>query len=204
VHHCREADVILPAAHERPEFDRPISIEGAELQESVMAAELPSECSLSIIRAFRLVLAWHQGREVVDHLPDARGVTAWEQDALGRLDADMGVWASIAVIAGELQDTDAADAERLAHACLVLSEWAFTMGAGASGLLLVETAALASPSNARRAYLAGRILRERGRMREAERWLRRSMRLAAATGDEEAQALAMATLRGIPGILDNR
>lgn len=181
------------------EFDTPISVLGAELQEVVLAAELPSDCSLAVLRAYRLTLAWLRGPEAMSQLADVKGLAEWEYEALGRLKSNMELWAPIAVIAGEMQDPAAADAEHMAHSLLLLCEWALSVGARASALLLMETAALASPFNARRAYLAGRFLRDRGRPAEAERWLNRSVRLAVATRDREAHALAAAALRGITG-----
>lgn len=185
-------------------INSPISIEGAELQESVMVAELPSDVALSVVRAYRLGLAWPQGPEVMAQLTDTQGLAEWEQDALSRLDADIAVWAPIAVIASELQEPGTADGDRLAYACLAIAEWAISIGAGATAILFVETAALVNPFNPRRAYLAGRVLRERGRMREAERWLRRSIRLAAGTHDAEVHAMAVEALRGISGTPDEQ
>jgi tetratricopeptide (TPR) repeat protein len=185
-------------------FDSPISIEGAELQESMLIAELPSDAALSVVRAYRLALAWPKGPQAMDRLTDAQGLAEWEEDALSRLDADLAVWAPIAVIAGELQDPGTADADRLAYACLAIAEWAISIGAGATAILFVEAAALVNPFNPRHAYLAGKVLCERGRMREAERWLRRAIRLAAGTHDDEVHAMGVEALRGVPGTSDEQ
>jgi hypothetical protein len=105
---------------------------------------------------------------------------------------------------GRTAGAGTADGDRLAYACLAIAEWAISIGAGATAILFVETAALVNPFNPRRAYLAGRVLRERGRMREAERWLRRSIRLAAGTHDAEVHEMAVEALRGISGTPDEQ
>jgi hypothetical protein len=175
-------------------FTSPISVDGSDLQQSLIAAELPPEFTLSVLRAYRLLLAWSEGGATLAQHSDAKDLPAWEREALSRLEEGVGFWAPISIIAGELQDAGVADGEQLAHAGLVLGEWAFGIGATGSGLLFVEVAALASPFNPRRAYLAGRMLLERGRMREAERWLRRTVWLAVASGDNEVHALARSAL----------
>lgn len=103
----------------------------------------------------------------------------------------------VAVIAGELANLSGADPKHLAHACLAISEWALGSEAPASALLFVEAAALVRPDDARCAYLAGGMLQQRGRVREAERWLRRAVRVAAASGDKEAGSLAAGALDGL-------
>jgi hypothetical protein len=71
--------------------------------------------------------------------------------------------------------------------------------AAVSGLLFVEAAALASPANPGLAYVAGRVLMERGRTREAERWLRRATRMAAESRDEQARGLIASALQQVSG-----
>lgn len=182
------------------EFMTPISIEGVALQESVLVAELPADVSAEVLRAYRLVLAWVPGRESGGQMPEFQELRAWEAELLRTLDADTGLWAPVAVIAGELDDLRVADGEQLSRACLALAEWAFGRGAAATGLLFIEAAALASPSNSRLAYVAGRVLLERGRTREAERWLRRAARVASDSRDEQARALIAAALQRLSGL----
>jgi hypothetical protein len=184
---------------ERPDFVLPISIEGAELQESVIASEVPAEHALTVLRVYRIVLAWAQADEVAVRPADVEEPRCWEEEALERLDEAPGLWAPVAVIAGELADPSGADSEHLARACLAISEWASVTEAPASALLFAEAAALVRPEDARRAYMVGRMLQHRGRAREAERWLRLSVRVAAASGDKEAGDLAAGALEGSSG-----
>lgn len=178
-------------------FSEPISIQGAALQEAVIVAEFLPDASLAVLRAYRLVLAWLRGREVVGRLPESEGLRGWEEELLGAMEKDTGLWAPLAIIAGEMGDLGTAEGEQLARACMGLAEWAFGNGAAASGLLFVEAAALASPVNPRLAYVAGRVLLERGRTREAERWLRRAMRVAAESQDERARTLIASALQRV-------
>lgn len=182
------------------EFMTPISIEGVALQESVLVAELPADVSAEVLRAYRLVLAWVPGRQSVGQMPEFQELRAWEAELLKTLDADTGLWAPVAVIAGELDDMRVADGDQLSRACMALAEWAFGSGAAATGLLFIEAAALASPFNSRLAYVAGRVLMERGRTREADRWLRRAMRVAADSRDEQARVLIAAALQRLSGL----
>ena len=184
---------------DRPDFVLPISIEGAELQESVIASEVPAEHALTVLRAYRVVLAWAQSEEVAVRPADVEEPAQWEEEALERMDEAPGLWAPVAVIAGELADPSGVDAGHLAQACLAISEWAFVSEAPASALLFAEAAALVRPDDARRAYMVGRMLQQRGRAREAERWLRRAVRVAAASGDKEAGSLAAGALEGSSG-----
>jgi hypothetical protein len=192
-----------PAARtERPDFVLPISIEGAELQESVIASEVPAEHALTVLRVYRIVLAWTQGDEAAVRPADVEEPARWEEEALDRMDDAPDLWAPVAVIAGELANLSGADPEHLARACLAISEWALGSEAPASALLFVEAAALVRPEDARCAYLAGGMLQQRGRVREAERWLRRAVRVAAASGDKEAGSLAAGALDGRSGRRD--
>jgi hypothetical protein len=190
-----EHEQTLPAGE--IEFMTPISIEGVALQESVLVAELPADVSAEVLRAYRLVLAWGPGRQSVGQMPEFQDLRVWEAELLKTLDADTGLWAPVAVIAGELDDMRVADGDQLSRACMALAEWAFGSGAAATGLLFIEAAALASPTNARLAYVAGRVLMERGRTREAHRWLRRATRVAADSRDEPARVLIAAALQGL-------
>jgi hypothetical protein len=187
---------------ERPDFVLPISIEGAELQESVIASEVPAEHALTVLRVYRIVLAWAQADEVAVRPADVEEPGRWEEEALERLDEAPGLWAPVAVIAGELADPSGADSEHLARACLAISEWASVTEAPASALLFAEAAALVRPEDARRAYMVGRMLQHRGRAREAERWLRRAVRVAAASGDKEAGDLAASALENPSGSVE--
>jgi hypothetical protein len=184
----------------RPEpwtFLVPISVDGLALQESVIVSEFPEDYALTVVRAYRLVLAWAEGEEALARLPEADGVGSWEEEIILAAYRDQGLWAPVVVIAGEVRDARSADSERLARACMVIGEWAFSSGRPASGLLFAEAAALASPGNARRAYLAGRMLLERGRLRESERWFRRAGHVAVAGGDTEVAALSTEALEDL-------
>lgn len=179
------------------DFVHPISVREIELQERLVASAFPDGSGPAVLRVYRLVLAWSQGAEALSRVSDVPDLVAWEDEILDGIREKDWFWAAVAMVAGELQAPAAADPERLARACMVLSEWAFASGKSLAGSLFTEAAALVSPGNPRRAYLAGRIVRERGCFPEAERWLRRAGDVAAATGDGKAEWLAFLALEDL-------
>jgi tetratricopeptide (TPR) repeat protein len=170
------------------EFARPFSVAGAELQDTVIAAEVPSPYTLAAVRCYRLVLDWARGPEQASMLHDEAALREWEESILTARYEDMDIWAPLAVIAGEVRAPDEADPERIAYACFALTEWALGKNATGTALLFAEAAALAAPASARHAYIAGRLLRHHGAVHEAELWLRRAERLAVWNHDRETQA----------------
>ncbi len=182
---------------EPPAITAPISFRDIELQEQLITSPFPDGSAPAVLRVYRLVLAWSQGVQALSHVSDVPDLAAWEEEILLGIREEEWFWAAIAMVAGELKAPAAADPERLARACMVLSEWAFASGKPAAGLLFAEAAALVSPGNARRAYRAGRILREQERFPAAERWFRRAGYVAATTGDGKLEWLAFLALEDL-------
>jgi tetratricopeptide (TPR) repeat protein len=170
------------------EFAEPFSVSGAELQDAVIASEIPAAYALIAVRSYRLVLDWAQGPEEMGILHDSTALAEWELSVLDSSRETMELWAPLAVIAGEIRNPDEADPEQIARACIAFSDWCLENGATGTALLFAEAAALAAPTNPRHAYVAGRLLRHQGALAGAELWLRRATRIAVWNGDREAQA----------------
>jgi len=154
----------------------------------------------AIERGLRAVLRWvDAGAAGVD--PGA--MAEWERELLlGSWDP--GARLPLAVLARELAEPDGPEPERVAWACLCVTEWALESGAVAAGLAFAEAAARAWPDQGRYAWAAGRLLRAHGREEEAETWLRRAAQLAGRAGDWEGQARSLVELvrpwqEGAPG-----
>lgn len=173
------------------EFAEPFSVSGAELQDAVIAAELPATYALLAVRSYRLALDWARAPDEMGSLHDSEALGDWEMSILESSRETMELWAPLAVIAGEIRNPATADPERVARACIAFSEWGLENGATGTALLFAEAAALAAPTNPRHAYVAGRLLRHQGALAGAELWLRRATRLAVWNGDREAQAFCL-------------
>lgn len=176
------------------EFRAPLSIPGGEVAGAEVVRELPTAFALPVWQALRCVLRWAAaapGSRAA--LFEAEAMVAWEVELLeGSWDEDARL--PVAVIAGALADPERADAERMARACLCVSDWALGRGAVSTGLAFAEAAALAWPEQPRYAYTAGRLLRAHGRPREAEAWMRRVVRVGRMLGDWNAQVLGLNSL----------
>jgi tetratricopeptide (TPR) repeat protein len=183
------------AALPRAPLDLPHScgFRHAELEDAVLAAELPSACAVAVIRAYRLVVAWARSPNAWT-APGQTTLFGWEQRAWQSPDSEMPVWAPLAAIASELRNPAAADAKWLALACTALSRWAQGLGAGGTASPFAEAAASACPADPWFAWAAGELHRQQGRRREAERWLRQASKVAVWTRDWDAQAAALGRL----------
>lgn len=184
-----------PAALPRAPLDLPHScgFRHAELEDAVLAAELPPSCAVAVIRAYRLVVAWARSPDAWT-APGQTTLFGWEHRAWQSSDSEMPVWAPLATIASELGNPAAADAKWLALACTVLSRWAQGLGAGGTAALFAEAAAFACPADPWFACAAGDLHGRQGRPREAERWLRRASKVAVWTRNWDAQATALGGL----------
>jgi tetratricopeptide (TPR) repeat protein len=165
----------------------------AELEDAVLAAELPPTCAVAVLRAYRLVVAWARSPDAWT-APGQTTLFGWEQRAWQSSDGDMRVWAPLATIASELGNPAAADARWLALACTALSRWAQGLGAGGTAALFAEAAAFACPAEPWFGYAAGDLHGRQGRPREAERWLKQASKVAVWTRDWDAQAAALCRL----------
>ncbi|HEX9939763.1 MAG TPA: tetratricopeptide repeat protein [Longimicrobium sp.] len=172
--------------------DDPVIATGTPLGPELLAGVAPDVgfAVWQVLRTLRLWTAQPEGQR--DGLFDPGFMDAWERALLtGSLEPD--VRFPLAVIVGELNAHPAGEA-RLSWACVCVADWALGHGAVRAGLAFAEAAALASPTQARYAWLAGRLLRTHGEGRTAERWLRRAYRLAVAQKDGDTQARALTAL----------
>lgn len=179
-----------PSGHPRiSEFTAPLSIPGGEVAGAEIVRELGPEVSLAVWQTLRGVLMWSaESPAARAALFDRDGMREWERELLeASWEPDLRY--PLAVLVGELAGDP--DPEALARACVCVTDWALARNAWSTGLAFVEAAALAWPENPRYAWMVGRLLRKHGRLREAEQWLQRCARVAAATKDLEAQVLAL-------------
>jgi hypothetical protein len=165
-------------------------VKHAQLEDAVLAAELPPACAVAVIRAYRLVVAWTRGPDAWT-APGQTAFLGWEQVAWQSSDDEMPVWAPLATIASELRDPATADAGWLALACTTLARWARELGACGTAALFAEAAAFACPADPRFACAAGDLHARQGRPREAERWLKRASKVAVWTRDWDSQTAAL-------------
>jgi tetratricopeptide (TPR) repeat protein len=181
----RTSEADLP--HSPLEFAYPLAVPGPGAEAVSVLAEVPPEHALTALRTLRLVFAWTRG-------PEAAGAVFPRAVLDDPFDGEDGLWAPLTVLAGELRRPERADSQTIAQACLAASDWALGIHAERTALLFAEAAALAWPSNARYAWIVGRLARNQSRHREGELWLRRAARVAAWAGDWETQDLALNTL----------
>ena len=191
----------LVPSHRAPEFRGPLTIPGGEIAGAEVVRELPDAFALTVWQTLRSVLAWAGGEPGLrGDLFEARAMAEWEVELL-RGEWEEALRLPLAVIVGALGEADDASAERLARACFCVSEWALDHGASSTALAFAEAAALCWSENPRYAYTAGRLLRAYGRSREAEEWMRRTVRVALSVGDGNTHSLA---LNGLGNILSDR
>lgn len=182
------------AAVHTADFTSPLTIPGGEVAGAQVVRELPAELALTVWQTLRSVLLW------AAEIPAQRGdlfercaMEEWERELLeGTFDADLRH--PLAVIVGELANPEGASPEHLAHACLCVVEWGLAHRAVRTALGFVEAAALCWPDHPRYAWMAGRLLRTHGFRREAEQWIKRSIRVAGSMGDWETQTLGLNSL----------
>jgi tetratricopeptide (TPR) repeat protein len=173
------------------EFRAPRSIPGGEVAGAELVRELPAEVALPAWQTLRSVLSWAAAEPGWRHeLFDPAAMEEWEIELL-QADWEPDLRLPLAVIVGLLVSPEDAPPERMARACLCVTDWALEHGAVSTGLAFAEAAALSWPDQPRYAYTCGRLLRTHGRTREAEEWMRRVVRVARLNGDWDAQALGL-------------
>jgi tetratricopeptide (TPR) repeat protein len=183
--------------HRNTDFTSPLTVPGGEVAGTEIVRELPPELALTVWQVLRSVLLW--AAEVPAQRGDlfeSRAMEQWEAELLqGTFDTELRY--PLAVIVGELADPVAASPEQMAHACLCVTEWGLAHNATRTALAFTEAAALCRPDHPRYAWMAGRLLRTHGYRREAEQWIKRSVRVAGTRGDWEAQTLALNSLGNV-------
>ena len=176
--------------HAPLELVHPLSHPGARPPGGELLAELPAGVSVLALKLLRTVLAWSRDPLETAEALDASALRRLEQQALARFSADAPC-APLAVLAAQMTCPLEAEPGEVAKACMGVADWALSVSAGRTALAFAEAAALAWPRNARYAWLAGRLQRTHGQVRNAERWLRRAHRVAVWTDDFEGQARAL-------------
>ncbi|HVH11744.1 MAG TPA: hypothetical protein VM759_01770, partial [Longimicrobium sp.] len=186
-----------PRRSNRPrsaDFTTPLTIPGGAVGGADVVRELAPEVALPVWQTLRSVLMW-AGEE-----PALRGdlfepcaMADWERQLL-QDSWEPDVRCPLAVLVGELGKGTEASLETIARACLCVTDWALERGHTATALAFAEAAALAWPQHPRYAWMAGRLLRRHGRLREAEQWIRRASKAAATVQDRETQTLAINSL----------
>lgn len=183
----------------RPENDAPTALSddpviatGTVLGPDLLSG-VPADLGFAVWQVLRALHLWtSQPEGQREGLFDAAYMESWERTLLtGSLEPD--VRFPLAVIVGELAASPAGEG-RLSWACVCVADWALGHRAVRAALAFAEAAALASPTQARYAWLAGRLLRTHGDGRQAERWLRRAYRVAVTQKDGETQSRALTAL----------
>lgn len=183
--------------HRGVDFTSPLTIPGGEVAGAEIVRELPPDVALTVWQVLRTVLMW--AAEVPAQRGDLferRSMEQWERELLeGSFDPDLRC--PLAVVVGELATLEDASDEAVAHACLCVTEWGLAHNATRTALAFTEAAALCRPDHPRYAWMAGRLLRSHGYLREAEQWIKRSVRVAGSRGDWEAQTLGLNSLGNV-------
>jgi tetratricopeptide (TPR) repeat protein len=187
----RRGDAALPPLP--LELAYPLEVRGAGMEGTAVLDELPARSALVVLKALRLVYAWSRGPELAGALLRRGELEDFEKEIVASGLED-GLWEPLVAIVAELRCPAAARTGALGLGCFALSEWALGAGAESTALLFAEAAALAWPEHARYAWIVGRMLRNHGRFREAELWLRRAARVAVWYEDWETQNLALNSL----------
>lgn len=179
------------------DFTSPLTIPGGEVAGTEVVRELAPEVALIVWQVLRSVLLW--AAEIPAQRGDLfepRAMEQWELELLeGTFDADLRC--PLAVIVGELGACDDGSPEQVAHACLCVTEWGLAHNAIRTALAFTEAAALCRPDHPRFAWMTGRLLRSHGHLKEAEQWIKRSVRVASSKGDWEAQTLGLNSLGNV-------
>ena len=155
--------------------------------------ELEAVEAVYLLKVFRLLLAWCRDAEALHRWYGRSRLYTW-RNAVEAYPLTTDLRYPLVAIAEQLQEPAKADTQLLSLACLAISDWAISRDAPETALLFGETAAVISAANPRFAWVAGKLFRGHTRPREAEYWLYRSIRVAAAIRDRRAHALGLNSL----------
>jgi tetratricopeptide (TPR) repeat protein len=168
------------------ELSEPLTVRGAGAEGVAILDEIRSPYAVPLLRVLRLVLS--RCRAPADRVLRREAVPGWAS-VLDVPSDDPEAWALVTALVLEL--IGPARSEQVAVACSALSTWALHQRAETTAQLFAEASALTLPQNPTCALAVGRMLRRGGRTRDAERWFRRTIRVAVWTGDQETQCLAL-------------
>jgi tetratricopeptide (TPR) repeat protein len=185
------------SASSTADFTTPLTLPGGTVSGAELVRELPADVALPVWHTLRSVLLWTQVP------PGARAalfgdgaMEAWEAEVLtGALEE--AVRNPLAVIARELSAPEVASPQQIAWACFCVTEWALGRRSTATAIIFAEAAALAWPEHPRYAWAAGRLMRTHGKLRDAEIWMRRAIRVAIGCSDRETQVLGLNSLGNV-------
>lgn len=201
-----DSDVIgliegLELPYEPLMFAHPLFVSAAEPEGFAMLPELLPPRGPLVLGVYRAVLAWARGPRVALATLTPERMDPWEKEALVEAYVcaqkevpDTELVVHLAVILSELRRPEDADSDEVALRCLNVSDWALEKGMRETAMAFAELAAIAWPGHCRYAWIAGKVYRGFGRMREAEFWLLRASRLAVWYKDWEVQAMSLNSL----------
>jgi tetratricopeptide (TPR) repeat protein len=179
------------------DFTSPLTLPGGTVSGAELVRELPADVALPVWHTLRSVLLWSQvppGARAA--LFEDGAMEAWEAEVLtGTLEES--VRSPLAVLARELSTPEEASPQQIAWACFCVTEWALGRRATATAMVFAETAALAWPEHPRYAWAAGRLMRTHGKLRDAETWMRRAIRLSVQCADWQMQILGLNSLGNV-------
>lgn len=162
------------------------SFEGADI-----LAESAAVPAVLLCQAYRSVMTWAltPAAEHPGLFPDGA-----EEEGRRLLEASAvppELLPALGTVCELLGDPPGADPKRVAEACARIADWAEQRGdAPATALRFMQAAATCSPNDARIAYRAGRIARQRASWDVAELWFRHSSTVGRRSHDWEAHATA--------------
>jgi hypothetical protein len=180
-------------------FAHPLRVPGGGVAGAAVLEEMEADRAVWAFMALRAAHAWAAGAEAAR--PHRRGGGGERRDVelMERACAEAGggpadeppLLAALAALVDALWRPEETTPEEMARACLCVTEWALGRGAVESALAFAQAAALSRPESAGLAWTAGKMLRNQGRMREADWWLRRAVRVAVWTRDWNVMALGL-------------
>jgi hypothetical protein len=180
-------------------FAHPLRVPGGAVAGAAVLEEMEADRAVWGFMALRAAHDWAAGTETTGPLQGGGGCHGREEELLERAcaEADDGLadepplLAALAALVAVLCSPEEATREGMARACLCVTEWALGRGAAETALAFAQAAALSRPESAGLAWAAGKMLRNHGRMREADWWLRRAVRVAVWTRDWRVMALSL-------------
>lgn len=164
--------------------------EGGEgrLSGGAVLEEFPDEGGMLLWQSLRGVNLWAATAPVARAALFLPGAAPRRMEALRTSPVASEVRGPLGKLAGVLDGS--AEAAAVAQACEQVTEWAEEQDRLGTALAFMEAAALALPSRARSAYLAGRLARRRAEYARAETWFYEAISRALGSRDWDSYARA--------------
>lgn len=184
------------------------TVPGPAMDGASLLPQVPPDRALTVMRAYRMLRMWARWPWRVDpFLRNARATREWERAALTAVwreghrehpdEEYMGLMVPLSLLIGFLTRAGDLEGPEVVERCTGVMNWAADHDAEEVAVAFPELAALIWADNCRPAWIAGKIFRFYGRMREAEYWLRRAERIATWTEDWEGKARALNSIGNI-------